>query len=200
VEDKTPPVIKVPANMSVSATGPGGAVVTYEVTATDPDNEASTLKLSCAPPSGSTFLIGETTVECTASDPAGNTTHASFRVTVTGATEAPAVVLRRLLVEVQSAPIPHHIRFELSDPLTDALRSLEMPDPRAVAETHHHATDQSACRELEWFIDLIARDQSRRRPKIPAQLASAWSQTARSVEASLGCDSDEESDRHSDGR
>jgi hypothetical protein len=187
--------------MSVSATGPGGAMVTYVVTATDPDNEPSTLKLSCSPSSGSTFPVGETTVACTASDPAGNTSHASFKVTVTRATEDPATVIGRLLEEVRAAPIPHHIRFELSDRLTDALGSLDAPDPRAKAETGHRARGQRACRELEGFIELIAGDQRRRRPTIPAALASAWSKTALSVETSLGCDSDDESDPDSsDGR
>jgi hypothetical protein len=200
VEDKTPPVIKVPANMTVSATGPSGAMVTYEVTATDPDNEAATLKLSCTPSSGSAFPIGETTVECSASDPAGNTSHASFKVTVTGATEDPAFVINGLLEEVRQAPIPHHIRFELSDRLNDALRRLQAPDPRAAAETRHRDGQESACSELERFIELVARDQSRKRPRIPPQLASAWSQTALSVQASLRCSSDHESDRDPDRR
>ena len=36
----------------------------------------------CTPPSGTLFPIGTTTVSCTASDQAGNTSHFSFRVIV----------------------------------------------------------------------------------------------------------------------
>jgi hypothetical protein len=176
-------------------------VVTYSVSATDPDDEASTLKVSCTPSSGSTFPIGETTVECMASDPAGNTSHASFKVTVTAGAEDPALVIGRLLDEVRGAAIPHHIRFELSDTLTDTLDSLQELDPRFDAETRHREGGESACYELERFVHLIARDQSRKRPRIPASLASAWSKTALGVEASLGCESDDQSDRDSsDGR
>ena len=50
------------------ATSPQGAVVSYTVRATDPDNAPSQLTITCAPASGSTFAIGTTTVNCTASD------------------------------------------------------------------------------------------------------------------------------------
>jgi hypothetical protein len=80
--DDTAPALHVPSNIAVPAESPGGAKVTYTVTATDPDNSAPELKLSCSPESGSTFPVGETTVECTASDPPGNASRASFKVTV----------------------------------------------------------------------------------------------------------------------
>ncbi len=59
----------------------------------------------------------------------------------------------------------------------------------------HHGPhgEQQACQDLEQFIGLIERDQSRRKPQIPASLASAWIQSARDIEASLGCGSDDES-------
>src|SRR5262249_51367510 len=79
-EDKTPPVIKVPADMTVSATGPGGAMVSYEGTATDPHDAVASLK--CTPATASPFPLGETTVECTAEDTHKNVSHASFKVTV----------------------------------------------------------------------------------------------------------------------
>src|SRR5213076_1842373 len=60
VTDSTPPVITVPANATVQATGVTGAVFTYEATATDlVDAEVSA---ACTPASGSTFPIGATTV------------------------------------------------------------------------------------------------------------------------------------------
>jgi uncharacterized protein YjbI with pentapeptide repeats len=49
------------------------------VTASDPDDAAT---VTCAPPSGSVFPIGTTTVGCTATDTHGNTASASFLVVV----------------------------------------------------------------------------------------------------------------------
>ena len=78
--DTTPPVLTVPADMTVPATGPTGAVVTFTATATD--NVDGALTPVCVPASGSLFPVGLTTVSCTATDAAGNTGTASFMVTV----------------------------------------------------------------------------------------------------------------------
>jgi hypothetical protein len=83
--DTTPPVVHVPAPMSVLATGPSGAVVTYTATATDDDPAKPNPPVNCSPASGSTFPIGTTTVTCTSTDAAGNTGTASFTVSVAGA-------------------------------------------------------------------------------------------------------------------
>jgi hypothetical protein len=88
--DTTPPVLSVPANIKVNATSPAGAVVSYTVTATDPDNTPAQITIVCAPASGSTFPLGAggttktTTVSCTAHDPAGNGSSKSFTITVFG--------------------------------------------------------------------------------------------------------------------
>ncbi len=81
--DTEPPTLTVPTAMTVDATGPTGAVVAYTAMATD--NVAQGLTLGCSPASGSTFAIGTTTVDCTATDAAGNATTAAFAVTVVGA-------------------------------------------------------------------------------------------------------------------
>jgi hypothetical protein len=79
--DTTPPVVHVPANITVKATGPAGAVVSFDTSATDDiDGTDPTL---ASPASGSTFPVGETTVTVTATDAAGNPASATFRVTVT---------------------------------------------------------------------------------------------------------------------
>ncbi len=83
--DTTPPTISVPDGVIVDATSPAGAAVTYSVTATDDvDTHPS---VACTPASGNVFPIGRTTVECTASDSAGNEAIASFEVHVKGASE-----------------------------------------------------------------------------------------------------------------
>jgi hypothetical protein len=81
--DTTPPEITVPADITVNATSPAGADVTYTVTASDEDPENPTV--TCTPPSGSVFPIGGTTVNCEATDAAENTGTANFTITVKGA-------------------------------------------------------------------------------------------------------------------
>jgi probable HAF family extracellular repeat protein len=81
--DAIPPLITVPADITRDATSPAGVVVDFTVGATDEDPTNPTV--SCTPPSGSVFAIGETTVSCEATDAAANTGTASFRITVKGA-------------------------------------------------------------------------------------------------------------------
>ena len=85
--DGTAPAIVTPGTVTVASTSGAGATLTYTtpVSATDPDDTAQTLITSCAPGSltGGTFPIGTTTVNCTSSDPIGNTSTASFSVNVT---------------------------------------------------------------------------------------------------------------------
>ena len=89
VADTVPPVITVPADITVNATSGDGADVTYTATAEDPGH--GPVPVFCAPPtpdtstfpSTSTFPIGETTVLCQADDAAGNHAEKTFKVTVT---------------------------------------------------------------------------------------------------------------------
>lgn len=78
--DTGAPTITAPANFVVNTGSPAGAVVNYTASATDDHDAAPTL--TCLPPSGSTFPIGETQVNCTATDHSGNSSSASFKVTV----------------------------------------------------------------------------------------------------------------------
>ncbi|MBI5561926.1 MAG: chitobiase/beta-hexosaminidase C-terminal domain-containing protein [Deltaproteobacteria bacterium] len=83
--DATPPIISGATNLSASATGASGAVVTYSVTANDA--VSGPVAVTCVPASGSTFPVGTTTVNCSATDGANNTATASFTVTVTPAAD-----------------------------------------------------------------------------------------------------------------
>jgi hypothetical protein len=74
-----PPHVYLPSNITAEATSPSGAVVTYEAT-TDPG-----ATIECSPASGSTFALGTTTVNCTATNPLG-TASGSFTVTVVDTT------------------------------------------------------------------------------------------------------------------
>lgn len=77
--DTTPPTIDAPAEVTVEATGPGGALVTYTATAGD---NVAVATFGCTPASGATFPIGATTVTCTATDTSANTKTVTFLVTV----------------------------------------------------------------------------------------------------------------------
>ena len=79
VKDIEPPRITCPTGVAVGAANGASAVVTYPpVTASD--NCQATV--TCAPPSGSTFQLGTTAVNCTATDDSSNTANCAFNVTV----------------------------------------------------------------------------------------------------------------------
>ncbi|MDQ3967203.1 MAG: PQQ-dependent sugar dehydrogenase [Thermoproteota archaeon] len=99
VEDTTLPTLIVPEDMVVEATSEDGTEVRYIITAEDDVDGAASLEeedgttitqddvggditISCDPSSGSMFPIGNTTVQCSATDTAGNEGTASFMVTV----------------------------------------------------------------------------------------------------------------------
>jgi alpha-tubulin suppressor-like RCC1 family protein len=82
--DEVPPVITLPSAITREATDAAGAAVSYSATALD-DVDGS-VPVTCAPPSGSTFGIGATTVTCSATDGAGNAASAGFVVTVSDST------------------------------------------------------------------------------------------------------------------
>jgi hypothetical protein len=75
-----PPTILGATSQVVEATGPGGAVVTLNVTATNVCQPS--VPVTCTPPSGSLFPFGTNTVTCVAVDAFGVTNTASFTVTV----------------------------------------------------------------------------------------------------------------------
>ena len=77
--EPAPPTVTVPANMTVEATGPTGAVVTYTASARAFNGQE--LPVTCDAPSGSTFSLGARVVACTATH-GGQTTTERFTVTV----------------------------------------------------------------------------------------------------------------------
>ncbi|MEU2197585.1 HYR domain-containing protein [Streptomyces fimicarius] len=70
VNDVDVPVVTVD-DRTARAPDDDGARISYTATATDPQD--GELPVTCAPPSGSLFPVGTTTVTCTATDSAGNT-------------------------------------------------------------------------------------------------------------------------------
>jgi HYR domain len=80
VHDTRPPVLSLPANMTV----PVGTPVTFSATANDLVDGA--VAVSCSPSSGSSFPIGTTTVTCSATDSHSNSASGTFTVTVQDST------------------------------------------------------------------------------------------------------------------
>jgi PKD repeat protein len=88
VNDTQPPSITCPANI-VSATDPDQCTAKVPFAATATDNCPGVTSV-CTPPSGSTFAVGMTIVNCVATDAAGNTNKCSFTVTVND-TQPPSI-------------------------------------------------------------------------------------------------------------
>lgn len=80
VVDTTPPALALPPDMTLEATGPGGAMTAYAASALDLVDGA--VALACTHPSGALFPLGATVVTCSASDAAGNAATGAFTVTV----------------------------------------------------------------------------------------------------------------------
>jgi hypothetical protein len=83
VVDTTPPTVE-PADVTGEATDAGGAVVTFAVEGSDLVDGA--VPATCFPASGTKFALGDTKVDCTATDQAGNTGSGWFWVHVVDTT------------------------------------------------------------------------------------------------------------------
>lgn len=99
--DTTPPVLTLPANMTVEATSGAGSQVSYTATAFDAQDNAAT-PVVCSPASGTTFPLGTTTVSCSSKDSAGNTATGTFTVTVRDTT-GPVLTLSDQSAEATSS-------------------------------------------------------------------------------------------------
>lgn len=85
IVDATKPALTLPGNFTEEATSASGATATFLVTATDAVDPAPVV--SCSAVSGALFPIGTTTVNCSATDVAGNIKTGSFDVTVQDTTD-----------------------------------------------------------------------------------------------------------------
>jgi HYR domain/Membrane dipeptidase (Peptidase family M19) len=96
----SPVTIACPADILAEGTGPEGAVVTFQVTAGS--TAGSIISVTCLPPSGSVFPLGNTTVRCTALDSLRNSVSCAFTVTVRDT--QPPVLAVPAPIEIACAP------------------------------------------------------------------------------------------------
>ena len=102
VEDSVPPVIACPMDISVS-TDPGicGAEVFFADAVALDACGIDTVIQTQGPPSGSTFPVGDTLIEFTATDVNGNSTACTFTVTVAD-DDAPTAVCQDITVQLDA--------------------------------------------------------------------------------------------------
>jgi HYR domain len=120
--DTAAPITTVPEDMTVEATGPNGAQVSFEQEPSAIDDVDGPVDVTCNYNSGDTFPIGDTVVTCSATDAAGNSAEETFTVTVQDTTdpdvEITEVVDRRnrVLEEGDTTPTPYiRVTFEATD-------------------------------------------------------------------------------------
>ncbi|MGS0684532.1 HYR domain-containing protein [Nakamurella sp. GG22] len=102
VQDVIKPIVTVPVDQVVEATGADGATVTYSaVTATDDVDGPVTV--TCSKTSGSVFALGTTKVTCSATDNARNIGDSFFTVTVLDTTAPTVSVPANITKEATSA-------------------------------------------------------------------------------------------------
>src|SRR5437016_3931197 len=163
--DQEPPALTVPADFTVNATSPSGALVSYVVSASD---NVAVASLTCSPTSGSGFAIGTTGVTCMATDPSGNQARATFRVTVL---DAPAQ-LANLDETVGGLGLPRGIATSLKAKLNAALAAANVGDV------------VTACTKLQDFINETRAQAGKMIPMTDAALLVTEAERIRAV---LGC-------------
>lgn len=124
VADDESPTAQCPGDITVNNDpGQEGAVVDFTATVSDNCPGAT---ISCEPASGSFFPLGATTVECTATDGAGNTDDCSFLVTV-NFVNSPPVARDSAVVTNEDTPVA--CQMQAYDPDGDAITYAVLDGP-----------------------------------------------------------------------
>ena len=127
--DTAAPMVHPPSNISVNATSPAGAVVSYGVSVTDVGSPGlvatCTSALTAGLASGSTFPIGTTTMTCTAQDAAGNS---SATGTFTIAVQSASQQVTNLETKVQNVRLDPPTRRNLVRILQNAQSAITKGD------------------------------------------------------------------------
>ena len=132
IVDTAPPVLALPAAFEVVAESANGAIVSYAVTAVD-DHDPNPV-VRCVPPSGSLLPVGQTMVQCTATDASGNTAAGAFAVTV-----RPKTVQLQIAVELPS-PLRSRATLRVVAEYYSAAAGVAGPLPAAVPACDNRAS------------------------------------------------------------
>jgi HYR domain/Thrombospondin type 3 repeat len=162
----TPPTIAVPGQITANATGPAGATIDYTVTATDDIDPDPTLV--CTPSAGSRFAIGDTTVECVATDSGDNSANASFGITVLGAKEQLVQLIGKV---IDARSLPPAVKTQLIKKLQSLSADFDPNKPQQ---------RKAACLALKAFTAVV-------RFVAPPAQAAEWTADANRIRAVLAC-------------
>jgi hypothetical protein len=167
--DSTPPTIICPANVTVEATCPSGAIATYtEPVGTDNCTGVTTSR-TAGQASGSVFPIGVSTVTYTATDASGNSTSCSFTVTVL----TPQAVIQNLIASVSASSLNGTQKNGLLAKLNAALDAI------------NQGKTNVACNKLSDFVNNVGTLISH--GDITAAQGNAWISSANHVRNAIGC-------------
>ncbi|NUT54232.1 MAG: VWA domain-containing protein, partial [Saccharothrix sp.] len=154
VRDVTAPVVTVDDRIALAPWDQPGQRIDY--TATAVDALGGPLPVSCAPPSGTVFPVGTTTVVCTATDASGNTGSDSATFTVNQAPQPPQPQpppSAEVAVTVTAAPVPGYTgtpvtaRYTVTNAGPDTATGIVVSGdaPQATAPGQRDVRAQSAC-------------------------------------------------------
>jgi HYR domain-containing protein/beta-propeller repeat-containing protein len=162
VVDTTPPNISVPANATIDATSPAGAVFTFSISAVDLVDLHPTV--NCTAASGSTFAIGTTTDTCIATDFSGNKSSGSFQITVEGAAQQISDLMNYVAGAGLDSPLTNSLESKLSAAFKDGF--------------------PGSCGDLTDFITEVGGQSGK---KIPVSVANQLIASAQQIKNVLGC-------------
>jgi hypothetical protein len=170
IVDTTAPILLVPTSVSVDATSSTGALVSWTTSATDIVDASP--RVSCSPPAGSFFVIGDTPVTCTAADASGNRTQPQrFTVHVKAASEQISDVVATVQALDAKQGVVESLDAKLQNVL-DALTSAKAGDKA------------SACKKLDAFIGEVQAQTGKALTQADADSLIA---DARRIKAVIGC-------------
>jgi hypothetical protein len=170
----TPPAIASPRRVTEEATGPAGAVATFDVSAIDAVDGA--VPVTCAPAPGTVFPLGDTVVHCSAENAAGMSAAARFTVRVRD-TVAPTIVSLTPSVTILP-PTPRMV------PVTLAVVAEDLVDPAPRCEVkkvtsnirdanHDGVRDWRITGPLSVSLRGVTRNHRHRRYTITVRCADA---------------------------
>ncbi len=160
--DSTAPTLAAHDDVSALATSPAGATVTYALPgATD---DVAVASVSCLPASGSLFPVGNSTVDCSATDTHGNVGHSSFVIHVAGVGEQ----LQSLLAAVANVGPGN----SLASKVESALASVASGNLGA------------ACNKLNALLNEV---QAQTGKKITPAMAAQITASVNQIRAVIGC-------------